>query len=104
MARHIDFEAELSDLDRGIKQGITAERLANGEYAVTSSNGVDTYKVSHDMCSCTGYWRWHRCKHIAIVHQLQLKNKEIVLCEVCGNWLRIAPPMSVDEYERLHDN
>jgi hypothetical protein len=102
--RHIDFDAEQPDLDRALKQGIVAEQLAPGEYSVLSSNGVDTYKISHNMCTCTGYWRWHKCKHIALVHTLMQQNGDAIICDYCGLWLIVQPPMSVEEYEHLHDD
>lgn len=103
MSRHIDFDIEQTDLDRAIKQGIVAERLSPGVYAVSSSNGVDTYKVDHNMCNCTGYWRWHKCKHIALVHTLMAKNGDAMICEQCGQWLIVQPPMTADEWSTLHD-
>lgn len=104
MARTVDFEIELPDLERAYKQGIKAEQLEPGVYAVTSSNGVDMYKVSHDMCNCTGYWRWHKCKHIALVHVMQKENGEIQYCEQCGKYHIVVPAMTADEWEKLHDD
>lgn len=102
MGRHIDFEAEMPDLERAYNQNIQATRNADGSYSVLSSNGVDVYKVSHNMCTCTGYWRHHHCKHIALVHQLQLKCGDIIICQVCGKFLLVYPPLTADQWEQLH--
>ena len=102
MPRHIDFDSELTSLERAINQGIKAERQDDGTYLVLSSNGVDSYHISHNMCTCTGYWRWHYCKHIALVHVLQKEAGDIVLCPICGKHLLIHPPMSADEWSNLH--
>lgn len=102
--RHLDLDNELDSLERALKQGIIATKQPDGSYIVTSSNGVDTYRVSDNMCVCTGFWRWHYCKHLALVHELQRKAGDIIKCEVCGRWLLINPPMTADEWGNLHND
>lgn len=101
--RHIDFESELPHLERALDQGITVKPTNKvGVYEVTSSNSDNIYIVANNSCTCTGYWRWHYCKHIALVHYVQRQQGKIIVCEVCGRFLLVEPPMTADEYYNLH--